>query len=113
MLRSWNSSSTIVWNSESRDPFCGDQQSRFSRELPVEADVPADLVADRPPALLRDPAGDRPGGDTTRLEQDHGAVLGKCRRDPGRLAGTRGGNDDDRAGAAEGLANLGDVMIHW
>ena len=92
MLRSWNSSSTMVRNAESSGSCCRRAVSTPSvatssrvrgAESALEADLPADLAADRPAALVGDALRDRARGDAPRLQQDH---AGRRRRAPAARA---------------------------
>ncbi len=83
MLRSWNSSRTIVWKPESSGS--------------IEADLPADFAAERPATLARDARGNGPRRHAARLEQDHRSVVHERRRDARRLAGAGRGGHDGRA----------------
>ena len=47
-----------------------DEQTRRGAEPALEADLPADLAADRPAALVGDARGDRARGDAPRLQQN-------------------------------------------
>ena len=68
---------------------------RVSRaEAPLEADLPAELAADRPAALVGDPRRDRSRRDAPRLQQDHRSVVEQRRRHAGRLAGAGLRGDD-------------------
>ena len=83
MLRSWNSSMTIVRKPLSerillqprgQDAFGGDEQPRVAREAPIEPDVPADFAAERPALLVGDAPRDRARGHAPRLQQQHRPV---------------------------------------
>ncbi len=82
MLRSWNSSSTTVVTSDSsgsccrravRMPSVTTSSGVVGREAPLEADVPADLAAERPAALLGDARGHGAHGHAARLQHEHAA----------------------------------------
>ena len=71
----------------------------------LEADLVADLVAEAPALFLGDPRRGGPRGDPSRLEHDHGRVIGwkqprlkDGRRHPRRLA--RAGRRHQRPGSA-------------
>jgi hypothetical protein len=51
-----------------QDAFRRDEQARPRVEAALEADLPADLLADRPAALVGDAARERASGDAARLE---------------------------------------------
>ena len=87
----------IALHPRGQDAFGDDEQPRIVRETVIETDLPADLTAERPAALGRDPGGDRPRGQTPRLKQDDGAVGRERRRHARGLARARRGGDDDRS----------------
>ena len=60
------------------DAFRRHEQVRRRREAALEADLPADLLADRPAALVRDASGQRARRDTPRLQQDRAAERGRA-----------------------------------
>ena len=83
-------------------------------DLPLEADEVADLLAERPAPLVGDPGRGRPRRDPTGLEDDDRRMLApeharleQGRRHPGRLAGARLGDEDERPMAADRLDDLG------
>ena len=80
-----------------QDAFGRDQQPCRLPKPALEADVPADLAADRPPAFDGDPARDRAGRDAPRLEEKDRAILDERRRHSRRLAGSGLGRHDDSA----------------
>ena len=53
-----------------QDAFGDDEQPGRGAEAAVEADLPADLAAERPAALVGDPRRDRARRDAPRLQQD-------------------------------------------
>ena len=55
--------------------FGRDEQLRSRTESALEADLPADLLADRPPAFRRDALRDGARGHAARLQQDQRAVV--------------------------------------
>ena len=96
MLRSWNSSRTMVLKEDSRgiflkpcrqNPFGCDEQSGIGSKPAFEANLPANLAADGPAAFVRDALRDRARRHTTRLQQDDCAIGEQCRRHACRLAG--------------------------
>ena len=64
----------IALQPRGQDAFGDDEQPRVGAEAALEADLPADLAAERPAALVGDPRGDRARGDAPRLQQDDGTV---------------------------------------
>jgi hypothetical protein len=89
----------------------GHQQPRVLREAPFEADLKADLGAERPPVLVRDPARDRARGDPPRLQQEDRPVRDERGRHARRLAGARRRREHERAGAAQRLDDARDVRV--
>ena len=64
----------ILLQPRRQDALGGDEQPRVGRELAVEAHVPADFAAERPPCSLRDAPGDRARRNAPRLQQQHRTV---------------------------------------
>ncbi len=84
----------------------------------LEADVVADLLAERPAVLVGDPPRHGPRGDPPRLEQDQrGVVVGEQagaddrRRDAGRLARPRGRDQDQGPALPQPRHDLGQERI--
>ena len=101
----------IVDQARGEDAFGGEQDARRRREPALEAHVPADLLAERPAALLGDPARDGPRRDPPRLQHQHRPVGGERRRQPRGLAGA-GRRDDDRGAVpAHGIDDGVDVRV--
>ena len=110
MLRSWNSSSTIVRKPDSSGSCC-------SRAVRIPSVTTSSFVApvnfrsnrtcqptslsERPALLRRDARGDAARRDTPRLQQDDRAVGRERRRHPRRLAGTGRGSDHGRTALAD------------
>ncbi len=84
-----------------QDAFGDDEQARVRGELPLEADVPADLAADGPAALVGDASCHRARGHAPRLQQQHAAAIDERRRHARRLAGARRGDQHRGAMAIE------------
>ena len=57
-----------------QDAFGDDEQPGVGAESPIEADLPADLAADRPSTLGCNPRRDRACGDPSGLKKDDRAV---------------------------------------
>jgi hypothetical protein len=93
------------------DAFGDDQQPRRRGEAPLEANLPADVVTQRPAALLRDAPRDGARRDAPGLQQDDGAIGRQRRREARRLAGARSRGDDRRARSTDGVENAKDVGI--
>jgi len=93
--------------------FGDDEEPRLAREAALEADLPADLAAERPAALGGNPRGDRARRDATRLQQNHGTVADERRRHARRLAGAWRGGHHRGARAANGRGDRFDVRIDW
>jgi hypothetical protein len=89
----------IVLQARGQDAFGHDEQPRVGAEAAFEADLPADLAAERPALLMRDPRGNRTRGHAPRLEQDDGAVREESGRNAGGLAraGRRGNHRGSRS----------------
>ena len=66
-------------------------------KLRIEPHMPADLLSERPAALVRDAPRDGARGHPPRLQQQHRAVFDERRRHARRLPGTRLGRHDERA----------------
>ena len=106
----------IVLQARGQDAFGHDEQPRVGAEAAFEADLPADLAAERPALLVRDPRGNRTRGHTPRLEQDDRAVRKESGRNASRLArawrggdhrGPRSPDDDRRSGRGTGRSGAG------
>ena len=69
-----------------QDAFGRQQHPGVRTELLLEADVPADLAAERPAAFDGNPPRDRPRRDAPRLQHDDRTVRGERRRHPRGLA---------------------------
>ena len=92
----------IALQPRGQDAFGHDEQPRVGGEAALEADLPADLAAERPAAFVGDARGDRARGDAARLQQDDRTVGRERRRNTRRLAGAgRGGDDRARATALD------------
>ena len=72
-----------------QDAFGRQQYPGVRTELLLEADVPADLAAERPAAFDGNPARDRPRRDPSGLQHDDRTVRGQRGRDPRGLARPR------------------------
>ena len=112
MLRSWNSSRTMVRKSDASGSCC----SRAVRMPSVASSTRVSRVKRRskrtcqptsPPSVQpcssRDPPRDRARGDAPRLQHDHRPVGRQRRRHARRLAGARRG-DDHRGARAPHVA---------
>ena len=76
------------------DALGDEEDAGVAGEVALEADLPADLAAQRPALLVGDPARRGPGGDPARLEDEDLPAAGdprrrERRRHPRRLAGPR------------------------
>ena len=80
-----------------QDAFGRDQEPCRLLKPALEADVPTDLAADRPPAFEGDPMRDRTGRDAPRLEQNDRAILDERRRHSRRFSGSGLSSHDDSA----------------
>ena len=94
-----------------QNPFGRHQNARGFREFTIEANVPARLFAQRPPALRRDPPRERSRGESPRLQHDDGALLGERRGHARRLSSARRRDDDGGAMFANQLANRVEVRV--
>ena len=120
MLRSWNSSRTMVAKPESsgsawaravRMPSVASRTRVCRTEVPLESNLPADLAAERPAPLVGDSAGDGAGRDPPGLEHEHGTVRGERGRQPGGLARSGRGRHDDCTILADPLEDPGHVRV--
>ena len=91
----------IVLQIRGEDAFGDDEQPRVARELAIEADVPADLAADGPAALVGDSPRHRARRHPPRLQQQHAAAIDERRRHARGLAGARRGGQHRGAVAIE------------
>src|SRR5689334_4123287 len=96
----------IVLKPRRQHALSRDKQPCVRAEAPLETNLPADLLADRPAALRGDPLCDRAGGDTPRLQQQQRSVREDGGRNPRRLPRARLRGDDDSPGSAEVLDDL-------
>ena len=94
-----------------QDPFGDDEDARLRAESALEAHLPADLAAERPPVLVGDARRNRARGDASGLQQDDRAVPHERRRHARRLSGARGRGDDGGPRAAHVIDYLVDVGI--
>ncbi len=97
MLRSWNSSMTMVRKSESRGscwrravrmPSVATSSRVAALKAPLEPDVPTDFAANRPPAFEGNPMRDGSSRDASWLEEDDGTLLDERRRDSRSFSGS-------------------------
>jgi len=99
------------------DPLGRHEQPGAAGEPPLEADLPADLLPDRPPLLRRDAPRQRAGGDAAGLQKDRPPQLAReGRRDARGLSRSRRRDDDGRAPGAHRGENGRDVAVdgkHW
>ena len=102
----------ILLESAGQHTFGHDEKRRSRTEAAFETDLPADLFADRPAALRRDPLRDGACRDTPRLKQNQRAAGNERRRDARRFTrtGLRGNNDSPRP--AEVLDDLGNESVY-
>ena len=89
-----------------------------TRDLPLDPDLVADLLAERPTLFEGDPRGGGPRRHPARLEHDHsGVVRGKQagpddrRRHPRGLARARRGDQDERPVGPQGLQDPGQAGV--
>ena len=61
----------VVQELAGQDPLGHEAQPRRVGISPLESDLVADLIAQRPAALVGHASGRGPHGDPTRLEHDH------------------------------------------
>ena len=117
MLRSWNSSRTIVRESaeqrilleaRGQDALGDDQQARVGGEAALEAHVPPHLAAECPALLVRDAPRHGARGDAPRLQHEHAAGVDQRRRHARGLARARRGNQHRCAPRSQNAPELGD-----
>ena len=95
----------ILLQPRGQDAFSGEEDAGLWTELTLEANVPSDLAADRPAALVSNAARQAARRDPSRLQHDHRSVVGNRRRHAGCLAGRRRRRHDRRARDREGVDN--------
>jgi hypothetical protein len=78
----------VLLQARGQHAFGGDEQLRARAESLFQPDLPADLAADRPAALVGDALRDGTRGDAARLKQDQRAVVDQRRRNASGLAGS-------------------------
>ena len=71
------------------------EEAHSRRESPLEAHVPADLLAESPTLFRRDAPSERTRGHATRLQERDGAEREERRRHARRPAGAGRRHDDD------------------
>ena len=81
-----------------QDAFGHDQQPRVAREPALEANLPADLAAERPAALVGDARAMARAATRRGCSRMTGPSSSERRRHARRLAGAGCGGDDDGAG---------------
>ena len=101
----------IALQPRGEDSFRRHEQPRAVGELPFEADLPADFVADRPAAFDGDPPRQRARRHAPRLQQDRPADRRQRRRNARRLPRSRRRDDHRAAVRADVSGDLGDVRI--
>ena len=69
----------VVLQPRGQDAFGHHEQPRVAGEAPLEPDLPADLAANRPAALLGDARRDGPRSHAARLQQDDAARRPRAR----------------------------------
>ncbi len=95
----------ILLQPRGQDAFSGEEDAGLWTELTLEANVPSDLAANRPTALVSDAARQTARRDPSRLQHDHRAVVGNRRRHAGRLTRRRRRRHDSRACDRQGVDN--------
>ncbi len=84
----------IALQALNEDAFGDEEDAGVPGEVPLEADLPADLAPEGPTLLVGDPARRSPGSDPPRLEDEDLPAVGHPgrrdrRRHPRRLPGPR------------------------
>ena len=87
----------ILLKARRENAFGSDQQAGVGGKAMLESNLPANFPSDRPAALGGNALSDRAGSSATRLQQQDGATLDQRWRNACGLAGTRIGDNDDRA----------------
>ena len=101
----------VLLQSCRQDAFRHDEQARISGEPALEADLPADLAPERPPALVGNPCRDRPRRHASRLQQDQRSRIEQRRGHTCRLAGAGCRREHDRATAGQVRPHVADICV--
>ncbi len=101
----------VVLQAGGEDAFGDHQQPRVGGEASLEADVPADLAAQRPASFLGDPRRDGAHRDASWLQDDDAPAIDQGRRHARGLAGARAGDQHRRPVAIEAGADRPDVRV--
>ena len=91
--------------------FGRDEKPRARAEAALEPDLPADLAADGPASFICDAPRDGTRHHAARLKQHHGPIVGKRRRNAGRLPRAGLCGDDDGARAADTIEDGVEVRV--
>ncbi len=94
-----------------QDALGDDEQPGVSAGLPLEADVPAHLAAQRPAAFIGNATRHGPGRDPPRLQQEHAAPVHQRRWHARGLAGPRRRRQHGRPVAIQRQADRADEGI--
>ena len=93
--------------------FGGDEQPRFDAEPALESNLPPDLAAERPAALLRDAVRNRTCRHAPGLQQHHRRIVGERRRHTSSLASAGLRGDDEGARTSNVVDDRRDKRIDW
>jgi hypothetical protein len=101
----------ILLEARRQHPLGGHQQVRARAESPFESNLPADLGADRPAALVGDTLRDGARRHAPGLQHDDRPIGEECRRHARRLAGSGLRGDDDGTRSPKGIGNRVDEGV--
>ncbi len=100
------------------DAFGHDAQAGIGGHAALEANLVADLLAERPAVFVGDALGGGAGGDAAGLEHDEIGMIGGEKigledggRDAGGFASARLGDEDEGAGLSDALGDLREVDV--
>ena len=101
----------VALQTRGEDSLRRDQELGPAAELPVEANLPSDFIAERPISLGRDSAREAPRCDATRLKDDRLPAGGEGWRNPRRLPRARRRDDHECAVFPESLDDLRNARV--
>ena len=102
----------ILLQARRQDSFGGDKQPCAGAEAALEADVPADLLPERPALLVSDTAGNCARCYAPRLQQDDRTVVDQGRGDASGLPRAGRGRHDDGAMCAKTVVDMAEERVN-